>query len=161
MVWMVGCLAEIFFFGGGFRKACLSPDVTVMHQEGACGWQMKWDRWKVRFEVECGSSSNAVLPSHLSTSKPGLMKAVVIKGSSPSGGTFTHAYAHTSTHKHTHSQTSPLKCCCCQSLCCCFFYCFFYFDLMLNGNSNRTHCGRTVVWALQNIYRIFSYFTFP
>lgn len=74
--------------GGG--EASLSPRVTVMHQEGACGWQMKWDHWKVRFEVECGSSSNAVLPSHLSVSKPGLMTAIVIKGSSSSGGTFTH-----------------------------------------------------------------------
>lgn len=106
---MVGCLAEIFFFLGRVdSKACLSPGVTVMHQEGACGWQMKWDRWKVRFEVECGSSSNAVLPSHLSTSKPGLMKAVIIKGSSPSGGTFTHAYAPTHIFTHTNITTEVL-----------------------------------------------------
>lgn len=39
---------------------------------------MKWDHWKVRFEVECSSGSNAILPYHLSTRKPGLMKGVVI-----------------------------------------------------------------------------------
>lgn len=72
--------------------------MTVMHQEVACGWQMKRDHWKVRFEVECGSSSNAVLPCHLSMSKPVLMKAVVIKDSSPSGGTFI--YTHTENHHY-------------------------------------------------------------
>ena len=84
----------------GVSKECLSPRMTVMHQEGACGWQMKWDHWKVRFEVECGSSSNAVLPSHLSVSKPGLMKAVVIKGSSPSGGTFSLTHTHIQKHHY-------------------------------------------------------------
>ena len=135
MVWMVGCLAEIFFLGGGDSKACLSPGVTVMHQEGACGWQMKWDRWKVRFEVECGSSSNAVLPSHLSTSKPGLMKAVVIKGSSPSGGTFTHAYATTHIFTHKHTQTHALTNITIEvlllpkSLVFCFIFFLFRFDV--------------------------------
>lgn len=67
---------------GEGAEACLSRGLTVMHLEvGACGWQMKRDQWKVRFEVECGSDSNAALPSHLSITKPpGIMKAAVING---------------------------------------------------------------------------------
>lgn len=49
-----------------------------MHQKGTC-WR---DHWKVRYEVECGSNSNAALPSHLSISKPAsVMKAVVVRTS--------------------------------------------------------------------------------
>lgn len=67
-----------------------------MHQEGACGWQMKRDHWKVMFEVECGGNSNAALPSHLSISKPpGVMKAV--------------GKAHKPAVAHSHTEKSRLN----------------------------------------------------
>lgn len=69
---------------GEGSEACLSPGLTVMHQEGACGWQMKRDHWKVTFEVECGGDSNAARPSHLSISKPpGVTKAVTVEAHKP------------------------------------------------------------------------------
>lgn len=88
----VVCLRRV---GGGTARRAWTPECQRCIMRGVCGWQMKWDHWKVRFEVNVAAALmqsflSIIQSSHLSTSEPGLMKAVVIKGSSSSGGTFTH-----------------------------------------------------------------------
>lgn len=60
-VWQAACLVEV-----GEQQGMSEPqnNSDASGGRGDCGWQMKWDRWKVRFEVECGSSSDSVLPPH-------------------------------------------------------------------------------------------------